>query len=288
MLGSVRSVGADPRFYDVDETLHTVIDSLNDQGSVTAKAIVAVNYFGFPQPIEPLWQWCRAHRAVLIEDNAHGFLSADGSTPLGRRGDFGIFSLRKTLALPNGAALVDNRPGECAVGDAPFRASSTRTMAAWALKRAMKGLLALVGTSAVRPLIASVRLARRCATGTAVPSAPSDAEVAIPQEELAPITKALLRHTAVGAESERRRSLFRQCQALLHGVPDVRPVFTQLPDGVVPQGFPFFYLGPDPRGFVDQWWRSGVPVVGWPDLPSELGMEAPVHYRQVMLIPFLW
>lgn len=290
LLGAVRSVGADVRFYDVDEQFQIVVESLHQAGCSRVRAVVAVNYFGFPQPLDEVSAWCSARGAVLIEDNAHGFLSADGDVPLGRRADFGIFSLRKTLAIPNGAALVDNRSDAVPTnGDAPrFDGSSLRTEMAWGAKRAIKRAMALGGLSAVRPLIGSIRRFRRLTTGSDIDTTPPYAEDVIPQQALAAKTPGLLRRVAVKEESARRRSLYRQCQTMLERSAEVRPLFSELPGEVVPQGFPFIYLGGASRDFADDWWRRGIPMVHWPDLPRAVAPEAPPHYHRVMLVPFLW
>ena len=290
LLGAVRTVGADVRFYDIDEQFRILVESLDRADGSRIRAVVAVNYFGFSQPLNEVSAWCRARGAVLIEDNAHGFLSADGDVPLGRRADFGIFSLRKTLAIPNGAALVDNRSGAIPTGgDAPrFAGSSLRTEVAWGAKRAIKRAMALGGLSAVRPLIGSIRRLRRLTTGSDVEVTPPYAEDAIPQQALAARTPGLLRRVAVREESTRRRSLYRQCQTMLESSAEIRPLFSELPGQVVPQGFPFLYLGEAPGHFADDWWRRGIPMSRWPDLPHAVAPDAPPHYHRVMLVPFLW
>jgi hypothetical protein len=290
LLGAVRTVGADVAFYDIDDRFHIVADSLDRAGASRVRAVVAINYFGFPQPLDQLFAWCRSRGAVLIEDNAHGFLSADKDIPLGCRGDLGIFSLRKTLALPNGGALVDNRPGVAlSHEDAPcFEESAVGGEVAWAAKRGVKYLMARGGPSTVRPLVGTIRGLRRLTTGSDVEITSPDAEATIPRQELAPVTRRLLRRTAVEREIRRRRTLYRECEALLTGVTDVRALFAELPPEVAPQGFPFIYAGNDPRQFADRWWRRGVPIVHWPDLPDAVAPDAPSHYRRVMLVPFLW
>jgi hypothetical protein len=293
LLGAVRRAGAEVRLYDVDDRFHAAIDSLDRIGGRHVRAVVAVNYFGFPQPLDDLSAWCRARGAVLIEDNAHGFLSADGDVPLGLRGDMGIFSIRKTLAVPNGGALVDNRPGQVwpPAGDLHFRDSPLATQVGWVLKRAVKSVIAAGGSSMIRPVVAAIRGARRMTTGSTTPAAPPDAEMEIPDTQIASVTARLLGRVAIENETARRRSLYGECERLLKDASGVRRLFAALPAGVVPQGFPFVYDGSaqEQRRFVQHWWRRySVPIVGWPDLPSAVASTAPRHYRQVLLVPFLW
>jgi dTDP-4-amino-4,6-dideoxygalactose transaminase len=62
----------------------------------------------FYQPIEEIIKTCAQRNLFLIEDCAHAFLSTNGEKYLGSYGDVSIFSLLKTLPIPNGGALVIN------------------------------------------------------------------------------------------------------------------------------------------------------------------------------------
>jgi CelD/BcsL family acetyltransferase involved in cellulose biosynthesis len=53
---------------------------------------------------------CREYNVMLIEDCALSFMSSYKGVPLGTSGDYSVFCLYKTLPLPNGGVLVENRP----------------------------------------------------------------------------------------------------------------------------------------------------------------------------------
>lgn len=289
VLASLAAVGAQPRFYDVDEALTIDEGALDRAAAGRARAVIAVNYFGFPQPLAAIRRWGDAHGAMLIEDNAHGFLSADGATSLGHRGDVGVFSFRKTLALPNGAALVDNRAGTPPAAPAALAGSSPAAAELrYRLKASMKRLIRMTGVSGARATVAAVRLVRRALTGAAVPRSRSDIETCLPTETYAALSARLLARVDVAAEQRRRRELFAWCRERLDGIPGVRPLADELGPGVVPQGFPFRYTGDDAESFIRSWGRRGVPMIHWPELPTAIAATAPVHYRRVLLIPFLW
>ncbi len=289
VLGSLAVVGAIPRFYGVDELLHADVASWGQIATKNVRAVVAVNYFGFPQPLDQIREWCRAHGATLIEDNAHGFLSANNEVPLGRRGDLGVFSLRKTLPLPNGGAMVDNRHEPMNGNGFSFRGVCHGAEWRYRSKAALKRLIELGGLPSARAFISGIRLVRLIATGSALPVSPLDREAVIPQEAFAPLTMRLLSRCDFSYERQRRRDLYRLWVGLFEGESDIRPLFSHLPDGVVPQGFPFLYMGDDPAGFRRIWWRRGVPIISWPDyLPMAVQCDAPDHYRRIMLVQFLW
>ncbi len=73
-------------------------------------AIFVIHYLGFPQRLENIRRECTERGIVLIEDCAHALLSNDGDIPLGSTGDMAIFSIRKTLPLPDGGCLLINNP----------------------------------------------------------------------------------------------------------------------------------------------------------------------------------
>ncbi len=107
VLSSIHTVGANPVFYQVDKTLAPV--SLPHTPLI--KAVIAVNYFGFPQDLEIFSEYCHKFSVKLIEDNAHGYLSANvDGVLLGNRAPLGITSIRKTIRIPDGARLHVSDP----------------------------------------------------------------------------------------------------------------------------------------------------------------------------------
>src|SRR5581483_6103533 len=103
VLASLHAVGADAVWYPVSSDL---LPASSPATWPQARALLAVNYFGFPQDFEPFRAYAARTGAVLIEDNAHGFLSRDQTGRwLGTRGCAGLFSIRKSLPVPDGAAL---------------------------------------------------------------------------------------------------------------------------------------------------------------------------------------
>lgn len=288
VLASVAAVGGVSRFYAVSPDLTVTLEALEAAGA-GARAVIAVNYFGFPQPLAPFRAWARAHVGVVIEDNAHGLFSAAGDRRLGLRGDFGIFSLRKTLPLPNGAALVDCRPvasnGASLAFEDPPAAAERRFRA----KQALRPVFGLTGARGARAFVGAVRLLRRMRTGSPLQRPAADGETRVPAERLSRLTLGLLARCDVEAERRRRRALFSWCRDVFRHVSDVEPLFPDLAPGVVPQGFPLRCRpGAAPDDVIARWWRAGIPLQRWPDLPSAIAPTAPAHYRALLLVPFLW
>lgn len=71
--------------------------------------LYVIHYVGWPQPMTALLDICRRRGMRLVEDCALSLLSETPDGPLGAFGDWSVFCLYKTLPLPNGALLVQNR-----------------------------------------------------------------------------------------------------------------------------------------------------------------------------------
>ena len=107
-IQALRTAGATVRFFNLDRRLEPDLDEIRRGLRDGAKLVLVIHFNGWPQPIEQIRALCRDHGAALIEDCALAFLSGRGDAPLGSFGDASVFSLYKTLAVPNGGALVFN------------------------------------------------------------------------------------------------------------------------------------------------------------------------------------
>ena len=284
MLASVHAVGASAVFYPVSPQLCA---AFNPDEMGPGKAVVAVNYFGFPQKLDMFQRYCERTGAALIEDNAHGLLSRDeNGRLLGSRGDAGIFSLRKTIALQAGGALVLN--GGRTLPEAPDLRFAGPPAGRYRLKQAFRRVADRLGPIRTLRSIAAVRQLRQTFTGAAIPSGPPDAETRIP---LAPNPPAMIQRPIAVAdpelESQRRRALYDLTGRILGATSGV-PVFPRLPDDVVPYGFPLFALQAQVPAITAHLARAGLPLSRWPDLPAAVAPLAAGHYRQLLVVPFLW
>jgi hypothetical protein len=283
VLASLHEVGARAAFYPVSRQLCATVD---DNIDPPAKAALAVNYFGFAHDLGPFRRYCARTGAALIEDNAHGLFSGDADGRLlGLRGDAGIFSFRKTIAVPDGAAVVLS--GSRAFADDGMLAHAAAP-SRYRLKQTCRPLASVAGPRRMATIIESVRQVKRAVTGHAVPPAASDAETRIPTPPnpsrviTDPITVA-----DPAAEVQRRRALYEVAAAVAQRS-GATPVFPALPPNVVPYGFPM-YVDPHRMDAVRATARRhGLQLAPWPDLPSAIRDRAPEHYRQLMVMPFLW
>lgn len=278
LLGAVAAAGARHAYYDVDERLRPL------DLPVGARAVIAVDYFGFAAPIEPFRALCADTGAALIEDNAHGLLSrdADGAL-LGTRGDLGILSMRKTLRLADGGALLDCRSR--AAHDEPPCDPSTGQGGA-ALRAAVASVERRTGLPVMSAMRAGVRTVRRAAGRPEVPVSGDEDELRVPGSPAISCSSLdRLSRADAPAEAERRRDLWRAVTADLDGVRGVRLIHDGLPDGTVPYGVAVHADRDDVVRAVAR--RHRATAMSWPALPADVATRAPAHYRDVRLVNFL-
>ena len=284
VLASVAAVGATPCWYATAADLTPAADQ---RAWPQAAAVIAVNYFGFAQDLAAFRRYVSRAGAILIEDNAHGFLSRDPDGQwLGCRADIGLFSFRKTANRLNGAACVITGENIRAHLSAQLPDGTAPRLGGSPLKYALRRLpwcgprLAGIATAAAQAL-------RSLRTGHALPASAADAESAIPDAPAPPdgLINDLGCHAAT-EEIARRRRLFEKFLTLANQS-GVAVVYTALPAGAAPYGFAFRHSAAA-APLLREAMRCGLDALPWPDLPAAIRPSAPAHYRDLWLINFLW
>ena len=266
-----RRMGFAIRWYRVNARLQAV--GLSQMPA--CRAVLAVHYFGFQQDLRPFQKYCEKTGAVLIEDAAHGYLSTDpGGKQLGTTGDFGIYSFRKILPIPDGAALVTKASwkkkipalGEKTLSQNPGLARLWTAKIAFAKR--FPGLL-VVARRVWKP-IKSVLVDSRAHHD------PQSPHPGLPET---------LRRLDQKQEIKRRQSAWKKLKRLGVRV-GVRPVFSRLPKGVCPYGFAFRGT-PRDRSLEHEALRQGFSIIQWPDLPREIRNRKSHKDFRVGLVNFL-
>ena len=92
--------------YEINDDFTINMQSLKSKLQINnIKALVIVNYFGFPQKINLIKKICKKNEILIIEDNSHGYGGLFNKKLLGTRGDFGFSSPRKVLKIYSGGIL---------------------------------------------------------------------------------------------------------------------------------------------------------------------------------------
>lgn len=267
----IRETGATPRFYPITDALEPqpgAVEAAIDDDTV---AVLAVNYFGFPQPWDGLADVAHAHDAVVVDDNAHAPLSRDGTTLLGTRGALGFTSFRKLFPVPNGAELFVNdeaarrefsgalagRTDDVTASDWRFLLGAARRYVRHRLPRARRV-----------PGVAG----RSDDAGDDGPThdGPDRDPRAIFERSKQPmsrLTMAILQRLDPRVVREGRRRVYRTWTDRLRGSAATLP-FERLPGGVCPQVCPV--VVDDAESAAASLRTHGFDVGTWPPLPSEV------------------
>jgi hypothetical protein len=253
-----------------------------------ATIVLAVNYFGFPQDLGPFRAYVDRTGATIIEDNAHGYLSRgeDGQW-LGCRTGIGIFSMRKTLRIPDGAALwvESSKLASKLQVQIPFEGDGV--IKSQELKAKMRKA-PIVGETIYRTTILAARMLRKYRTGIEVPMSDPVSEIEIPA--LATPWRNLLsvlESNQDEIEIIRRRNAYAQFASFGEQI-GIEPIFKQLPNKCAPYGYAFRANDKAKAEVRRLAIISGFDLMGWPDLPDEIAKTAPKHYLDLNLINFLW
>jgi dTDP-4-amino-4,6-dideoxygalactose transaminase len=108
-VSAIRAAGATIVYYPILRNLEPDRDALSRLAKLNPRVIYIIHYLGWPQPMQEIAGLCRARGSILIEDCALSLLSEPHGQALGATGDYSVFCLYKTLPVPNGGLLVQNR-----------------------------------------------------------------------------------------------------------------------------------------------------------------------------------
>lgn len=294
-------LGLDVRCYRVTNELEIDLEDLERRLRSGARAVVITHYFGFPQPLEALRALCDRYGAFLVEDCAHALFSDNLQGNLGRVGDIAVYSMRKTLPIPNGGAMIANNPQlefRRALRAPPRLTTwlkgaelvAKATLDRFSAQRNPRDLLwlsVLLPLVAVNGAVAAVhpRASTACYN-------PDDEDygfsIDIMSWRMSGYSEALMRRIDLCGIPERRRSNYR---ALVGALGDgVQPLFPVLPEDVCPLYLPVrverpldvYHALADKRIFADVFWPQAHTAVDWAQFPEARELKQhvlalPVH-----------
>jgi perosamine synthetase len=294
--------GASVVLYRVDRSGMIDLADLNRRITNKTKIIYVTHYFGFPQPVVEIKHLCKKRGIFLIEDCALSLFSRDGSTKLGTFGDIAIFSLTKTLPVPDGGALVINNPD--------------LTKKSWNMTQpnhmtVLRGVLPLLKSQVLRRLSATPLLKAQYTFLFRLLNAKHIAFAQISAKQLDKRPDMLprmyyderLSSKAISATTKRmlhsfnpnyiiakRRQNFSLLLSLLSGCSGIEPLFKELPEGVCPLHFPIVIRNRNQlllhlkKQAIDAgpWWKGYNRFLPWDDFPDACFLKdnilnIPVH-----------
>jgi perosamine synthetase len=293
---AVLGYGSRVVFYRVDRGCRPDFSDLAARMSTRTRALIAVHYFGFPQPIMQLREFCDRHNLFLIEDCAHVLRSGVDGPQLGSCGDASVFSLRKFFPIYDGGELVLNRP------QADLRVEWGRETALFTLKVA-KDLVDQVAEHVTNPLIQIpylflqwlkkpllelFKLRGRNSGAMAVEKTGVTFDAGLVNQPMSRLSKMVFRHSDVSAIVAKRRANYLFLQRELASVYRLEFFVSELPTGICPWIFPLV-LGGESNACATLR-AQGIPAVTWNGVrPSgmswDLFPDADYLYKNLVFLP---
>ncbi len=295
LVDPILQSGASVRFFQIRRDCSVDLDDIRARIDRRTRAIIAVHYFGFPQPLRELRTLCDERGLFLIEDCAHVLSGHSEGHALGSVGDVSVFSWRKFLPLYDGGVLAVNNP---ALAPSLRLTDPSRLLRLRIWKNLLDRLVddsSFGESEAFRGILRAVsKLGRRIASrgqqsaSLAVNNYSLDLEPEALSLGMSGPSRRMLRQADFAEIIEARRRNYRMLQVRLTGVPTVAPLFPALHEGVCPWVFPLVASGR--RGFHLELRARGIPAVTWGevihrDLPLHEFPAARFLYEHAVFVP---
>ena len=249
MVTPLSLVSATPVFYRINDDLSINLEDVARKVGPRTRAMIATNYFGFPQDLRAIRSVCDDHKLTLIEDCAHSFFGTSGGQPLGSYGDYAVGSLTKFFPVKEGGGLVTNDP-----------AARQLTLRGRTMDAELRGIYAGLEDAIYyhrltlfKPLVRTFEFARKLRRdrnseyngndddGLQSPSESLDAfdprSVEMKSTRLA---RWISRRVSAGRIVEHRRDNYLRMLMHFSNLRNFRPVVSTLPAGMVPYMFPLW------------------------------------------------
>lgn len=242
--------GLSVKLYRVDRNCMVDIIDLIQRVTKKTEAIYVTHYFGFPQPVDDIKKICEQKGIYLIEDCALSLFSSNGPKKIGTAGDISIFSLTKTLPVPDGGVLLINNlnllndnwvsynPNHMMVLKGILPALKSKILMDLSKKRFLNPLYNLLFNVLSKINIQSFRVNYSHPGGR--PDMLSDMyyDERLNHKAISAISKGMLRTFDVAHIISRRRENFSHFLNYFSRYHDIKPLFKELPEGVCPLQFP--------------------------------------------------
>ncbi len=275
MVEPIVFCGAEPVFFPLTPTLEVPIDAIAAFDLSRVRAMIVTHYFGFPQAMASICAFAAARGIHVVEDCAHAIFGVADGRPIGSWGDYAAVSLMKFFPVYDGGCLVS---ASRTLDDVALRRPSNRFEAKAFLNSIERGLFyrrfpgmqavaktTLVAKDAMWRAIKRLRASRSTTPFAYHDPAASDGvnglDPAWLDRQISFASQQLVERLPIERIVDRRRRHYRRLASALADLPGARPLFAELPDGVVPYVFPLWVDRPQ-RVFV-RLKNDAVPLFRW-------------------------
>jgi dTDP-4-amino-4,6-dideoxygalactose transaminase len=276
MIDPAFRLGASVRLYSLTPDLRPDMDSLRDLvervGSPAPRALLVPHYFGFAQALAELVAFCAEHRLLLIEDCSHSYFGQTDLGPVGAVGDYSVASPYKFFpSIEGGVLRAKNAPDISALSGKRRQPKGEASLLLQCLQdiRSYKSAR-FPADDHVAALDAELKRIRL--TDAKQPLDGLISQVAISPHYLlsdearqsARLSRWIVRHTDISQLLELRRRNFLRWIDGLRGLPNCKPLFSELPEDVVPYMFPCYIENPHEHFVLLK--RLGLPLWRWDEM----------------------
>jgi perosamine synthetase len=264
----ILATGAKIVLFDVRRDASADLPALEAAVSSRTRAIVLVHYFGVPQDAPGIRALCDRRDLFLIEDCAHVQSGSVAGRSLGTWGDASVFSWRKFFPLFDGGELILNR-ADCELTFQPAHESILFTLRA--AKNIFESSFTRRQSGSNPPPGESVEASSQNAPSNgnaggrrAGPLGVDNNSPSFQSEmvnfPMSRTSRFLLECADFPATARARRENYKFLCDAMRDFTGVKPLFAELPEGVVPYVFPAVFDAPDSHLPLR---RAGIPAVSW-------------------------
>lgn len=278
------AAGASVAFFKIKESGEIDLADVERRLTERTRGLLIIHYFGFPQDIPRIRDWCNDRHLFLVEDCAHSLFGNIENRPLGSWGEVAIFSVCKTLPTIDGGIMLANSPeiesgfyvrpqGLLAVTKGFFK-----SLMLMRIPDSLRlGLLKWVKTVRDRLFENSVNNKEALQTHGSFTQRFVLEESGI---DMHPISKWILNHANSEKIMKNRRMNYQYLAKALQGRKLFSPQFPDLPAGGCPYVFPV-RVSKEVKRVHRELVRMGIPVLVFPDQlhPTLSPEEFPYAYE---------
>ena len=272
--------GAKVVFYRVDSKAIIDMEDAIRRVTPSTRVIYVTHYFGWPQEISELAEWCKKRGLYLLEDCALSLFSKGPNNSIGRIGDAAIYSFPKSLPVPDGGALLlIKKIWEEAKNLRPSRRPDIFLKALPLLKKwFMHKSKSWQHFKYTRELLIKSRLAKPIVHDREIrPIAPDYYfDVQKIDWSISRLSMGILNTSNSYKIIDKRRRNYQYLHNSLVDTPNLQPLFDDLPNNICPLWFPALVKDRsrwckalDAHGIlVPEWWAGYHRGFDWEEFPE--------------------
>ncbi len=301
-IDALRHSGASVVLYQIDKEMRIDFIDIRSRVSHKTKAIYVTHFFGFPQRLTEIKDFCNQNNIYLIEDCALSLFSSNGATTIGSMADISIFSFPKTLPVPDGGMMVINNPDlamNCWSLQAPKLTVIIRQLLPLLKSQVLraladKGILYSLSWNISKGMRIFYPRYRHTEMVSQWPDLPISYyyDVQLSDKSMSKVSLRMLATFNVEEVISRRNEIYVQYLKLLSDVAGVKLLFRHLPQGVCPLKFPIIVR--NRKRLCEKlnelsidaitWWAGYHRHLPWDDFPDACFLKnnllaLPVHHQ---------